>query len=73
MNDVAVHSAMQVLQQSSVDAESTVAYESAGNLLIIASSQQVEQLLPQLSESLHPASFIHRSMSSETVNLFAES
>ena len=55
MSDVAVQSAMQIFLQSDVDAESTVAYESAGNLLIIASSQQIEQLLPQISESLHPA------------------
>jgi ferredoxin len=55
MTNVAVQAAMQVFQQSIVDAESTVAYESAGNLLIIATSQQIEQLLPKLSERLHPA------------------
>lgn len=55
MTDIAVQSATMVFQQLSVDAESTVAYESAGNLLIIANSQQIEQLLPQISESLHPA------------------
>ena len=54
MTNVAVQSAMQVFQQLSVIAESTVTYESDGNLLVIATSHQVEQLLPQLPESLHP-------------------
>lgn len=55
MTATAVQSAIDVFQQSPVTAESTVAYESAGNVLIIANSQQVEQLLVQLSETLHPA------------------
>ncbi len=55
MTSTAVQSAIDVFQQSPVTAESTVAYESAGNVLIIANSQQVEQLLLQLSETLHPA------------------
>lgn len=55
MTATAVQSAIDVFQQSPVIAESTVAYESTGNVLIIANSQQVEQLLVQLSETLHPA------------------
>jgi ferredoxin len=55
MTDGAIQAAMQVFQQSTVIAESTVAYESDGNVLIIANSQQVEQLLPLLPASLHPA------------------
>ena len=55
MTDAAVLSAIEVFQQSPVVAESTVAYESAGNVLIIGHSLQVEQVFEQLSENLHPA------------------
>jgi ferredoxin len=55
ITDTAVQSAIDIFQQSPVEAESTVAYESAGNVLIIANSLKVEQLLVQLSNNLHPA------------------
>ena len=54
-SDNAVQSAQKHLDSRIVDADTTVSYESAGNLLIIADSMQVEELLDNISEEVHPA------------------
>lgn len=50
----AVQSACDELHTDLVEAESTVSYESHGDLLIIAESSQVEQFINKLPENLHP-------------------
>ncbi|MCH9699402.1 MAG: 4Fe-4S binding protein [Gammaproteobacteria bacterium] len=49
-----VEAALAVLSELSRTAQSTISYESDGNLLLIGESRQVETVIESLSETLHP-------------------